>query len=38
MYRMQTNKQPDLPSYLNYTKLVFHEDLWPDVTLESGAV
>ena len=31
MYKRQTNKQPDLPTYLNYNKLVFHEDLWPDV-------
>jgi len=31
MYKRQTNKQPELPTYLNYNKLIFHEDLWPDV-------
>ena len=31
MNKTQTNKQPDLPTYLNYNKLIFHEDLWPDV-------
>ena len=31
MYKTQTNKQPELPTYLNYNKLIFHEDLWPDV-------
>jgi hypothetical protein len=31
MYRKQTNKQPELPTYLNYNKLIFHEELWPDV-------
>ena len=31
MCKTQTNKQPELPTYLNYDKLVFHEDLWPDV-------
>jgi len=31
MYKTQTNIQPDLPTYLNYNRLIFHEDLWPDV-------
>ena len=31
MNKTQINKQPDLPTYLNYNKLIFHEDLWPDV-------
>ena len=31
MNMMQTKKQPELPTYLNYNKLIFHEDLWPDV-------
>ena len=31
MKKTQTNKQPDLPTYLNYNKLIFHEGLWPDV-------
>jgi hypothetical protein len=31
MKQTQTKKQPDLPTYLNYNKLVFHEGLWPDV-------
>ncbi len=31
MFKRQTNKQPELPTYINYNKLIFHEDLWPDV-------
>ena len=31
MNKAQRNKQPDLPTYLNYNKLIFHEGLWPDV-------
>ena len=31
MNKTQTKKQPDLPTYLNYNRLIFHEDLWPDV-------
>ena len=31
MNKAQTKKQPELPTYLNYNKLVFHEGLWPDV-------
>ena len=31
MNKAQRNKQPDLPTYLNYNKLIFHEGTWPDV-------
>ena len=31
MNKTQINKQPELPTYLNYNRLIFHEDLWPDV-------
>ena len=31
MNMRQTKEQPELPTYLNYNKLIFHEDLWPDV-------
>ena len=31
MDKRQASKQPEIPTYLNYNKLVFHEDLWPDV-------
>ena len=31
MNKTQTKKKPELPTYLNYNRLIFHEDLWPDV-------
>ena len=31
MNKQQTNKQPELPTYLNYNRLIFHEDLWTNV-------
>lgn len=31
MHKTLTKKQPDLPTYLNFNKLVFYEDTWPDV-------